>query len=116
MNSSSISPNVTVEQIEYVADFVNPALTQLGESDVESSAYALMPHPLNPVANYDVDFDDYGRFDGVSLTSANFGADNFVVFDSRGAPSSVGTITLETGGHTRVLSVDGLSGKVTSSN
>lgn len=112
---SGTSPNVTVEQIEYTANFDTP-VPQLGEGVVESEAYVMMPHPLNPVENYDVDFDKYGRFDGVSLSSASFGADDFVVFDSRGAPSSAGTITLETGGRTLVLTVDGLSGKVTSSN
>lgn len=112
---SGTSPNVTVEQIEYGANFDIPA-PQLGEGLVELEAYAMMPHPLNPVENYVVDFDDYGRFDGVSLTSVSFGAGNFVVFDSRGAPSSAGTIALETGGLTIVITVDGLSGKVTSSN
>lgn len=113
---SGTSPNVTVEQIEYAADFDNPAVTELSEEDVENAAYMTMSHPLNPVESYDVDFDRYGRFDGVSLSSASFGADNFIVFDSRGAPSSAGTIALETGGRTLVLTIDGLSGKVTSSN
>ena len=113
---SGTPPHVTVEQIEYAADFDNPAVTELDEDDVEDADYVMMPHPLNPFENYDVDFDKYGRFDGVSLSSSSFGADDFVVFDSRGAPSSAGTITLEAGGRTLVLAVDGLSGKVTSSN
>ncbi len=110
------APSVTVEQIGYAADFDNPAVTELAEVDVENATYALVTHPLNPVENYDIDFADYGGFDGVSLSSASFGVDNFVVFDARGAPSSAGNITLAAGGRSIVLTVDGLSGKVTTAN
>ena len=115
---SGTSPNVAIEQIAHVkeAKINDPGKTELQDSDVEEAVYALMAHPLNPVENYDVDFADYGRFEGVSLTSASFGVDNFVVFDARGAPSSSGQIILATGGRNLVLDVDELSGKVTLGN
>jgi hypothetical protein len=51
-------------------------------------------------------------FQGVGLQSATFGGGSFFVYDSKGAPSSGGTIVLSSGGKTRTVSVVGGTGVV----
>ena len=108
-------PLLSVEQIEYGVDFMGTE-TELDEVDVETEAYAPMAHPLKLGTDYNINFGDDPRFEGVTVVSAVFGADNFVVFDALGAPSTGGSVTLAFRVRQVVLNLDALSGRVTRSN
>lgn len=112
----SVAELILVEQIQYGADFMNPAETALAEIDVEDENYATMASPLKPGALYSVSFAAEDRFEGVDITSAVFGTGNNVVFDAIGKPSSSGAILLTLGGIEATLSMSSVSGSITHSD
>lgn len=101
-----------VEQIVHDASLLGIE-TQLAEATVEAVSMVRVPHPMLPFEDYEVDFTDPNRFSGVDLVSATFGGANFIEFQALGMPSSGGSVTLTAGDFQTVLTVDGLSGKVT---
>ena len=86
--------------------------TELSENDVESGSFVPMEFPSNPGIDYQIDFGNEERFNGVDIASSTFGANDFVIFSSSGAPSSGGTINISTRDALLVISLDSLSGKV----
>lgn len=113
--SAGGAPVVTVEQITYGADFLNGALTELDEADVESESYQTMAYPADPQRTYSLDFEALDMFGGVLLGSSDFGGSNWVVFDVVGAPSSGGTVTLSYSDWQLVINVDSVNGNVSRS-
>ena len=75
-----------------------------------------MEYPLNPGSDYTIYLGDQAMFGGVDVTVVNFGGGDTVTFDALGEPSDGGTVTLGYGNGQSVVTLDGLSGKVTVSN
>lgn len=92
------------------------AVPSLNETVVEGGTFEKMDHPFNPGVPYSLHLSGDGLFGGIDVTNAVFGAGSMVTFDTLGAPSDGGTVTLAYGGQQRVVHVDGLTGKVTVTN
>ena len=84
--------------------------------DIESGSYELMLHPLNKGFDYNIILNNEPRFSGIAISQSDFDFDNPVYFDSMGAPSHGGTVTLTLGARQIVVTLDQLTGKVTMSN
>jgi prepilin-type N-terminal cleavage/methylation domain-containing protein len=89
---------------------------QISETIVESGSFEIMEHPLNPGSDYTIYLGDQAMFGGVDITAETFGGGDIVTYDAQGAPSDGGTVTLGYGSGQRVVTLDGLTGKVTVSN
>lgn len=63
--------------------------------------------------NYQIDFDDDGRFRGVDIVSAQFNGTTEVTFDDLGNPSAGGTIRLRFDAHVFDIKVAPFTGRVT---
>lgn len=63
-------------------------------------------------SNYVVDFKNDSRFQGVTLTTAQFGSDDFVEFSELGSPGSGGTVELTAQGLKYRVIVTDMTGKV----
>ena len=101
---------ILVAQRTIVADFTQDILS---ETDVEGGAYAAMDNPLNRGTDYTINLSNEDRFTGVDITGVDFSGGNSVIFDTLGAPSSGGTVTLTCGSLQVVVTVEALNGKVT---
>ncbi len=104
---------ILVEQFTSSADFTQNTLS---EADVEGGAFATMGNPLNRGTDYNISLQNEDRFNGVDITSASFGGNNWVVFDEFGAPTSGGAATLVLAAQNFAVNLDSLTGKVTLSN
>ena len=89
--------------------------TEITENDIDNGSFVNTAHPTNRGVDYAFGFADDDRFSGIDITAVDFGGNNVVTFDALGLPSSGGTITLTLGSSQRTLTVDGSTGKVTSS-
>lgn len=63
--------------------------------------------------NYEIDFDDDGRFRGVEIVSADFNGATQVEFDDLGNPSSGGTVRLRFETHVFDVKVAPFTGRIT---
>ena len=106
---------ILVERFEISGDITGAAV-EIAENDIDSGAFATVAHPASRGKDYYIVFADEDRFDGVDIVSATFGGGQTVTFDAMGVPSNGGTVTLSLGSKQVSLTVDALSGKVTSSN
>ena len=106
---------ILVQRYEISGDIMG-AETEIAENDIESGAFDTVAHPASRGKDYNIDFADEARFDGVDIVSATFGGGQTVTFDAMGVPSNGGTVTLSLGSNQVILTVDALSGKVTSSS
>ena len=118
--SSSLKTRVTIDagtDTILVEQFM-PAVSllgnepQLNESDVEGGAFVVMGNPINRGTDYNISFAGANQFGAADITSVAFGAGNWVVFDSQGAPSNGGAVSLIVGSRQVVVNLDSLSGKV----
>lgn len=105
---------ILIEQFRPDEDLLGSE-TELGEDDVEGGSFVTMAYPLDPGTDYLINFRDDERFDNVDISTALFGADDHVQFDSLGRPSEGGTLSLVSGNHHILISVDPVNGKVTRS-
>jgi type II secretory pathway pseudopilin PulG len=103
---------IAVRQFTITADLFAGGDT-LVAADVENGTYDLMGNPMNKGMDYQIDFPVDSRFQGVDITASNFDVGNPVHFDTLGAPSKGGTVTLALGGRHMVVTLDALTGKVT---
>jgi len=103
---------IGVRQYKTPADLFNGG-DELVASDVEDGTYKFMGNPMNKGTDYLIILPDESRFQGVEITVSSFGVDDAVFFDTLGAPSHGGTITLTLGGRQMVVALDALTGKVT---
>ncbi len=85
--------------------------------DTTTSAWVLEHNPvLGDTAgaqNYEIDFDDDGRFSGIEIVSADFNGTTRVEFDDLGNPSSGGTVRLRFDAHVFDIKVAPFTGRVT---
>jgi len=104
--------------VERVSISIDPlgSESELHEDDVEGRGFALMERPMNRGVDYSISLSDESRFKGIDITTAAFGSGNFVVFDTLGAPSDGGMITLAMSNRQIVVALDSLAGKVTLSH
>lgn len=95
-----------------MADILDPGITELDEEVIETEISIVpLEHPLKKGEDYLVDFTGDSRFSGVDIVSVAGG--NTITFDSRGIPSAGIQITLAVGTHTASISIDPLTGRVT---
>jgi prepilin-type N-terminal cleavage/methylation domain-containing protein len=106
---------ILVEGFKINGDILNGA-SQFAESDIDSGAFVAMAHPTKRGEDYFIEFADEDRFSHVDISSATFGIGNNVTFDALGFPSDGGTVTLVYGDKQLTVTVDSLTGKVTSSD
>jgi type II secretory pathway pseudopilin PulG len=103
---------IAVRQYQAPADLFNGGDT-LAAADVENGTFELMGNPMNKGTDYQIDLPDDSRFQGVDITVSDFNVGDPVIFDTLGAPSKGGTVTLAFGGRQMVVTLDALNGKVT---
>ena len=106
---------VLVERYRINGDILGGA-SEMPQNDVESGSFVTMSHPINRGEDYNIVFANEDRLNGVDIASSVFGAGNSVTFDATGSPSDGGTVTLAFGSGQIIITVDSLSGRVTSSN
>ncbi|MGD9121450.1 MAG: GspH/FimT family protein [Desulfobacterales bacterium] len=106
---------IAVKHYKSSADLFNGGDVLLA-SDIESGTYEFMYHPLNKGVDYEIFLSNEIRFSGIDITLSDFDPVNAVIFDSMGAPSHGGTVTLTLGARQIVVTLDELTGKVTMSN
>ena len=106
---------VLVERSEISGDIMG-ADTELPENDIDSEAFVTVAHPASRGKDYNIVLAAENRFEGVDLVTATFGAGNSVTFDALGIPSDGGTVVLSLGSTQVTLTVDSLTGKVTSNS
>ena len=110
----AVADTILIEQFEPDGD-LQGSETELSEGDVENGSYVTMEYPTNPGTDYYIVFSNEDRFKNVDIGSAQFGAQNYVIFNSLGTPSQGGTISITSGAGTALLTLDGINGKVTMS-
>lgn len=85
--------------------------------DSGTSAWVLEYNPSagtgNNQQNYEIDFEEDGRFRGIQIVTADFGGSDTVEFDDLGNPSSGGTVTLRFEEHEYEITVAPFTGRVT---
>ena len=111
----SAMDTIVVERFSIGIDLLGSE-SELDEDNVEGGNFALMERPMNRGVNYSISLPDESRFSGIDITATAFGVGNFVEFDTLGAPSDGGTVTLNMSGRQIVVALDSLAGKVTLSD
>ena len=85
--------------------------------DSSATAWVLEFNPSKGMGdnqqNYEVSFDDDGRFNGIEIVSADFNGSSTLEFDDTGNPSSGGTIQLRFEEHEYEITVAPFTGRVT---
>jgi type II secretory pathway pseudopilin PulG len=109
------SDKIDLKYYKSSADLFNGGDVLLA-SDIESGSYEFMLHPLNKGFDYKIILTDESRFSGIDIIQSDFKSDTPVYFDSLGAPSHGGTVTLTLGARQIVVTLDDLTGKVTLNN
>ncbi len=102
--------SLLVEQFTSSADF---SQSELAEADIEGGVFTTVGNPLNRGTDYNLNLSNQALFGGVDVTAVDFGGGNSVTYDTLGAPSSGGTVTLVFGTRQVVVTLDSLTGKVT---
>ncbi len=107
---------ILVERYQISGDIMSGA-TEIPEIDIDSGSFVTMAHPLKRGEIFSISLSSEDRFKDVDISSSTFGAGNSVSFDTLGAPSEGGTVTLVfgTGSRQATVTVDPLTGKVTTS-
>jgi prepilin-type N-terminal cleavage/methylation domain-containing protein len=112
---SDSSDTILLRHYKSSADLFNGG-DVLPAIDIESGSYDLIPHPLNKGFDYQISLRNELRFSGIDISQSDFKPETPVYFDSMGAPSHGGTVTLTLGPRQIVVTLDDLTGKVTLSN
>lgn len=85
--------------------------------DSGASAWVLEYNPSagmgNNQQNYEIDFEEDGRFKGIEIVTADFNGSDTVEFDDLGNPSSGGSIELRFEDHRYEITVAPFTGRVT---
>jgi prepilin-type N-terminal cleavage/methylation domain-containing protein len=106
---------ILVEQLTFSQDILTGGAV-LAQGVIENGSFAPMQYPLKRGTDYNISLENENRFDGVDIIVSAFGADNWVIFNTRGTPSSGGGVKLACGGRQVIVSLDPLTGKVTVSD
>jgi len=91
---------------------VTITFNESGNSYTLSNASGTLIHPMTKQA-YVVAFASERGFEGLDIVSASFNATASVTFDEFGSPDNAGTITLQAGSQSYVITVAAATGKVT---
>jgi prepilin-type N-terminal cleavage/methylation domain-containing protein len=70
----------------------------------------VIQHPVKKGFTYVIDFQNESRLDRVDIISANFNADQIVIFDCLGSPDSGGSVVLQADGTTKTVTVEPVTG------
>ena len=100
---------VRVERMQHnnLSTLLNPATTQLAESQIESTmAYTLAAKPQDPGTGYTFNMASGSWISNVKLHSSNFGGQTFVTFNSYGQPTNDGEVQLKIGSRTRRIQLN----------
>ena len=89
------------------------AIVRQIQADVEGGVFTTVGNPLNRGTDYNINLSNQALFGGVDVTAVDFGGSNQVTYDTLGAPSAGGTVTLAFGTRQVVVTLDSLTGKVT---
>ena len=103
---------IVLRQFSQIADLIG-GNDELLANQVEGGNYLLMEYPLKKGTDYLIRMTDEDRFRGVDIVASNFPVDTPLHFDSLGSPSHGGSATLAFAGQQIVVTLDGLTGKVT---
>jgi prepilin-type N-terminal cleavage/methylation domain-containing protein len=106
---------ILVEQLTFSQDILTGGAI-LTEAVVENGSLTPMQYPLKRGTDYNISLANESRFDGVDITLSAFGTKNWVIYNTRGTPSSGGGVTLACGGRGIKVALDPLSGKVIQSD
>ena len=106
---------IGVQHYKSSADLFNGG-DVLPAGNIEGGSYEFILHPLKKGLDYEIFLNDEIRFGGIDITQSDFDTGNPVTFDSMGAPSRGGTTTLTLGARQIIVTLDDLTGKVTTSN
>jgi len=106
---------ILAEQLTF-SDEILTGGAVLAEATVENASFAPMQYPLKRGTDYNISLANESRFDGVDITVSAFGANNWVIFNTRGSPTSGGEVTLACGGRGIKVALNPLTGKVTQSD
>lgn len=107
--------NTVLVELSKISGNIMGAETELPENDIDIKAFVTAAHPASRGKDYNIVLAEENRFEGVDLVTATFGTGNSVTFDALGIPSDGGTVVLSLGSTQVTLTVDSLTGKVTSS-
>jgi Tfp pilus assembly protein FimT len=102
-------------QIPYSVVFSSDLQSYKIVSNYAATPYAstaAVNHPVNVGQTYEVKLSSLNKMAAVRVTNANFNTRTYVTFDSLGTPSSAGTITLQGGQVTMIVTVQSLTGIV----
>ena len=113
-----IAPNIDqigVRQYTTAANLTSGG-NQLVAGNVESGTYELMEYPTRKGFDYQIQFTNEDRFKGVDITASDFDSSNPVNFDTMGHPSHGGTAVFTLGGQQMIVTLDALTGKVSTSD
>lgn len=106
---------IAVRQYTPNADLFNGG-DELVPGDVENGVYNLMQYPLKKGFDYEIYLNNETRFSGVDITASDFNNGDPVLFDTLGAPSKGGTVTLDFSGQQVIVTLDDMTGKVSVSD
>jgi type II secretory pathway pseudopilin PulG len=118
-NQTRVTVDAAADSIE-VERFVNTADilgggSELTEGDVEGGAFETMQNPMNRGTDYQIVIPDLGRAKEVDIAVVDFGGGEVVTFSALGSPSAGGSVTLTLGSRQVLLTVDALTGQITTS-
>ena len=102
---------ILAEQLTFSQDILTGGAI-LAEATVENGSLAPMQYPLKRGTDYNISLANESRFGGVDIIVSAFGANNWVIFNTRGSPSSGGGVKLACGGRGLKVGLDPLTGKV----
>lgn len=100
----------TSRQVNYTVVF-NTAT----ESYQIQDSGGVIDHPRKIGSQFIVNFATDSRLDQVDITAVNFNATSQVIFDRTASPDNAGTITLQGGGVTATITVEAVTGYITTS-
>lgn len=100
----------TSRQADYTVIFNTSA-----ESYQIEDASGVINHPVKVGSQFIINFSADSRLDEVDITNVNFNSTSQVQFDRLGSPDNAGTITLQAGGVSATITVEAVTGYISTS-
>lgn len=88
--------------------------TSTDSYQIEDQDSVVISHPVKKGFNYIVSFPNDSRLSKVAITNVNFNSTSSVEFDCLGSPDNGGTISLQAGGVTATVTVEPVTGFISS--
>jgi len=83
--------------------------------EIQDEFGATIPHPVKKGFDYVIDLQGEG-LERVDITNVDFAASSDVMFDYLGSPDDGGTVTVQGGNSTAIISVEPITGYITVTN